>query len=403
MADGVQITAGSGTTIATDDAGAGGHVQVVKLAIAADGSATALPGDATDGLLVNLGSNNDVTGTVTANLAAGTNNVGDVDIVTWPDITQNGSIAATGSNTFTVGDGVSAVALRVSGTWVGTLDFEGSVDATTWDPIYGVRAGVGIVYTQITEALVDNIFRFTTAGFNQVRARFTRTSGTVTVAWRGSHGVSGVYVNFPLPPGDNNIGNVDVVTLPALAAGTNYVGKVRLTDGSNDAVVSSAGGLAVGGPTAHDAADAGNPVKLGARAVAGLNGITLVAAADRTDLLAGIDGALIVREHCGLEDIVSGTASNTDGASFAVIAAGAAGIKHYLTQVTIVNTSTSFTYVEIKDGTTTKVVLPAPAQSGAAVSFNPPIAGTAATAWNADPGAATTTIYCSAVGFKSKV
>jgi hypothetical protein len=81
MADNVAITAGSGTSIATDDAGAGGHVQVMKLAISTDGSATYIPADATDGLLVNLGANNDITGTVTANLAAGTNTneiVGDV-------------------------------------------------------------------------------------------------------------------------------------------------------------------------------------------------------------------------------------------------------------------------------------------------------------------------------------
>lgn len=71
MADGVDITAGSGTTIATDDAGASGHVQIVKLARSTDGSATALTADA-DGLLVNLGTNNDVTvtGTVTATGAA---------------------------------------------------------------------------------------------------------------------------------------------------------------------------------------------------------------------------------------------------------------------------------------------------------------------------------------------
>lgn len=54
MADNVQITAGSGTTIATDDAGAGGHVQLVKLAIATDGSATAIPAEATNGLDVDV-------------------------------------------------------------------------------------------------------------------------------------------------------------------------------------------------------------------------------------------------------------------------------------------------------------------------------------------------------------
>lgn len=54
MADNVAITAGSGTTIATDDAGAGGHVQVVKLAISTDGSATYIPAEATNGLDVDV-------------------------------------------------------------------------------------------------------------------------------------------------------------------------------------------------------------------------------------------------------------------------------------------------------------------------------------------------------------
>lgn len=50
MADGVAITAGSGTTIYTDDT-ASGHIQVNKLAISTDGSATLIPATA-DGLAV---------------------------------------------------------------------------------------------------------------------------------------------------------------------------------------------------------------------------------------------------------------------------------------------------------------------------------------------------------------
>jgi len=57
LADTITIPAtGSGTAtpvVATDDAGAAGHVQVVKLAIATDGSATAIPGTAATGLYVN--------------------------------------------------------------------------------------------------------------------------------------------------------------------------------------------------------------------------------------------------------------------------------------------------------------------------------------------------------------
>lgn len=66
MADGVPITPGSGAVVATDDAGAAGQVQIVKLAVSADGSATAIPATS-DGLKVDLGADNDVTvtGTVT--------------------------------------------------------------------------------------------------------------------------------------------------------------------------------------------------------------------------------------------------------------------------------------------------------------------------------------------------
>lgn len=83
MADNVEITAGSGTTISTDDAGASGHVQRVKIAYSADGSATHVAADA-DGLLVNLGANNDVTVTGSVGINAGSNNIGDVDVLTVP-------------------------------------------------------------------------------------------------------------------------------------------------------------------------------------------------------------------------------------------------------------------------------------------------------------------------------
>ena len=61
MADNVPITAGAGTSIATDEVtGTLEHVQLVKLAYSADGVRTLVPVDV-DGLLVNLGVNNDVT------------------------------------------------------------------------------------------------------------------------------------------------------------------------------------------------------------------------------------------------------------------------------------------------------------------------------------------------------
>jgi hypothetical protein len=51
MADGVQITAGSGVTIGTDDCGAAGQIQFVKLAVSANGDGTPSP-VTTDGVAV---------------------------------------------------------------------------------------------------------------------------------------------------------------------------------------------------------------------------------------------------------------------------------------------------------------------------------------------------------------
>lgn len=75
MANNISITEGTGKTIATDEVGSI-HYQLVKLVSGEEGSEARIHGDATNGLLVNLGSNNDV------GLNAGTNNIGDVDILT---------------------------------------------------------------------------------------------------------------------------------------------------------------------------------------------------------------------------------------------------------------------------------------------------------------------------------
>lgn len=174
--------------------------------------------------------------------------------------------------------------------------------------------------------------------------------------------------------------------------------------GSEQTVIYDSSGVAVDWTdVAHDAVDSGNPLKIGGRAAAGLSTLTPVSAADRTDAIFTTDGALIVRPQCGLEDIVSGNATNTDGTATECIAAQSAGIKTYLTSIVLCNTSATAITVDIKDGTTVKISLPLPAGSGCV--FNPPVPlkGTAATAWNFDGSAAATTVTCSMIGFKSKV
>ena len=106
MADNVQITAGSGTTIATDDCTTG-HVQVVKLAYGADGDRTQVGADA-NGL--------DVDVVRLPALPSGTNNIGDVDVLTMPNVT----LASTTNTIEVVGDiahdtGVGGNPVQVAG------------------------------------------------------------------------------------------------------------------------------------------------------------------------------------------------------------------------------------------------------------------------------------------------
>jgi hypothetical protein len=192
-------------------------------------------------------------------------------------------------------------------------------------------------------------------------------------------------------------GNGDYVPLL-----TDDEGKLWVSDTAATTAIDALADLVAEVP--HGDADAGSPSKIGGKAVAGVSGQTPVSAADRTDALFGTDGVQIVRHTCGLEDLVDGVNSNTDGSSTQVIAAAGVGVKQYLTWARIVNMHASATvYVEIKSGTTVKDRLPVP-PGGCVVTYPTPLRPNADNeAWNFDASAATTTLYYSAGGFKSKV
>ncbi len=163
-----------------------------------------------------------------------------------------------------------------------------------------------------------------------------------------------------------------------------------------------------GGHTvAHDAVDAGNPDKLGAHAKSALSGLTLVSSDDRTDLFADLDGVLLSRP-ASLGDVVQERTTNTDGASTAFasgLAAPGAGVRLWVTQVTVCNSSATFCTVDLRDGSAGSVLwtLPVPATGGVVQQFNPPLKLTAATALAFDASGATTTLTISANAFKSKL
>jgi hypothetical protein len=172
--------------------------------------------------------------------------------------------------------------------------------------------------------------------------------------------------------GDNNIGNVDVVTLPALPSGSNNIGDVD--------VLTLPGIL---GTIAHDSADSGAPVKTGARARS--TDVTATTADDRVDSVASLVGKHVVLPYALPGQHISGTTNYTTGSAADVIAAQAAGVRIYVTQVTVVNGHASQgTKVSIRDGTTVKYVgFAAPAGGGFSISFPVALRGSAATALTA--------------------
>ena len=106
--------------------------------------------------------------------------------------------------------------------------------------------------------------------------------------------------------------------------------------------------------------------------------IAAVANNDRTDLVADLTGKQIVLPYANPENFVSGaTAAMTGVISTALIAAPAAGLRNYITQITVSNShATVGTDVVIQDGAsgTTLITIPAAAvYGGAAITFPTPL------------------------------
>ena len=101
------------------------------------------------------------------------------------DVASSGSLTGTGSITSTL-RGQAATVITVSGTWVGTLVFEGSVDnfanSTIAMTVWPVAAGAGI-----TSTTANGSWIVMASGLTQFRVRCSAfTSGTIVIAMNSS-------------------------------------------------------------------------------------------------------------------------------------------------------------------------------------------------------------------------
>lgn len=192
----------------------------------------------------------------------------------------------------------------------------------------------------------------------------------------GSNNIGDVDVlSLPsIPAGTNNIGDVDVLTLPSIPAGTNNIGDVDIVSLPNEGQQTMANSISIAiasdqsnvpisgtvtasnvtGNIAHDSADSGNPVKIGHRART--SDIAVVAQDDRVDSIADSLGKRVVLLGCLPNNRLQGNQTYTTTTATDVIAAQGAGVRIVVTGILVTNAhATVSTKVEIRDGTTVRI------------------------------------------------
>jgi hypothetical protein len=401
MADNVTIPAtGSGTAtpvVATDDVG-GVHFQQMKLTdgtlnsstpvavdigVKANALRTAPASDITDATYIGdikfgeslpagtaeigkLAANSgvDIGDVDVTSIAAGDNNIGNVDIVTLPNVTL-----AAGTNTNEV---VGDVAHDIG--------------------IAGNPLTIGGVASAAAPADVS-------ADQDAVRAWYLRNGAAASVltaagALIGGDAANGLDIDVTRLPalvaGSANIGDVDVLTVPAplsttgsgteatalrVTVATDSTGVLSVDDNGSSLTIdgsisiigtaltvgavdetgsSAVDALAIGGGTPHDSVNSGNPVLNGAEAIAHGTNPTAVAAADRTKLYANRAGVpFVIGGHPNVVTIKHTTI--TTAVTDAAIVTVAGGLKIVVTRVSVTldNASTVFPTLLIGFGTAT--------------------------------------------------
>lgn len=155
-------------------------------------------------------------------LPAGTQNIGDVDVLSLPATTNAGATARTAdydTGAGTVTTAMLGLALPAAG--------GPAAGGTSTNPVRTDPTGT------TTQPVSDAGGSLTVDGSVAVSSLPALAAGTANI------GDVDVLTLPALPAGTNNIGDVDVLTLPALAAGDNVAGRFKVTDGTTVASVTT--------------------------------------------------------------------------------------------------------------------------------------------------------------------
>lgn len=232
-----------------------------------------------------------------------------------------------------------------------------------WYPALAKNVGVISVPATSTGVLTANStssWETSVPAAVKVRARVTaRTSGTLTVSGTASTAARPV-----------QIGVTGAVTVTSVTPGSTAASLGKVED------------------AAHATGDVGVAI-WGVRAPATPAAPTS-AVGDYSYLMVDAEGKIIPVGSADPVNTVQAISDLTLTTDVAIIAAGAAGIRTYVTELTFDNTGAAAARVIVSDGATRLFTATVPAGSTFQKTFNTPLRGTAATALNVKLGAAGT-------------
>lgn len=328
---------------------------------------------------------------------------------TFVDVAAGGGTEATAIRVTIASDSTGVVSIDDNGSTISIDDGGGAVTVDNGGTFAVQVDGSALTALQ----LIDNVVAVDDAAFTAAAGSGVPMMGFATSDSVDSGDVGVIAMTTAramhvavqsIAAGTNNIGDVDVLTVPSDPFGANadaasatgsISAKLRfiastgipitgtVTVGSH--AVTNAGTFAVqAGQAAHDAAISGNPVRLAGRALT--SSYTAVATGDTADLITTTIGQLVeipysIPENTWSYAAASGGITNTTGVT--AKASAGAGLRNYITRVQVINGhATVSTDVQIRDGASGTVLWRGFAQAaggGVSAVFDPPLRGTAAT------------------------
>jgi hypothetical protein len=242
MADNVTFTVAAdatppgGTKAATDELSDGSHAGIAKLAISADGDRTLVPATAADGLLVEVSNPTAGTGLTDAELRATPVSV-DVDAPV-------GQAAMAASIPVTVASDQSAIPISDGG---GIITVDGTVTANAGTnlntSLLALEAGGNLAAVAASASILDDWDETDRAKVNPIAGQAGVQGASGAVSANTQRVV--LATDVALPAGTNNIGDVDVLSLPSIPAGNNNIGDVDIASLPNEGQQTMANSISV--------------------------------------------------------------------------------------------------------------------------------------------------------------